>query len=273
MNVSRVGRDGTLALDFERRGGVSVLAQCRFRLPVQVLAPVALDDAAAVVSMLNPTGGLVGGDRLCIDVRVGAGAHACLTTPSATKVYRTAGEVAVQEARLRVEAGATMEWVPDHTIPFAGSAFRQSIVVDLGPGARLILVDAFAAGRVARDECWRFHLLDSALHVRDAAGWLLRDRFVLGTGAWDRLGFTEGAPYFATMVVVGGDAEPTRVALAKATAVRTESRAAVGVTRRGAILVRCVAPSAPALTEAIDLLWGTARRELLGLAPAALRKA
>src|SRR2546422_1747450 len=49
---------------------------------------LALDDRAAVVSVLNPTGGLVGGDRLAIDVVVGPAAHACLTTPSATKVYR-----------------------------------------------------------------------------------------------------------------------------------------------------------------------------------------
>jgi urease accessory protein len=272
VNATRVGRDGTLALAFERRGVATVLVGCRFSLPLQVLAPVALDDAAAVVPILNPTGGLVGGDRLCIDVRVGAGAHACLTTPSATKVYRTAGEVAVQEARLCVDAGATLEWVPDHTIPFPGSAFRQSIAVDLGPGARLILVDAFAAGRVAREERWRFQILESALHVRDAGGWLLLDRFVLGAGAWDGLGFTEGAPYFATMVVVGGEGRLTRSALAEATAALPESRAAVGMTRRGALVVRCVAPSAPALTEGIDLLWGTARRALLGLAPPALRK-
>jgi urease accessory protein len=272
VSATRVGRDGTLALDFQRRGGATVLAGCRFTLPLQVLAPVALDDAAAVVSILNPTGGLVGGDRLDIDVRLGPGAHACLTTPSATKVYRTAGEVAVQEARLRVEAGAILEWVPDHTIPFAGSAFRQSIGVTLGAGARLILVDAFAAGRVAREERWRFHRLESALDVRDAGGWLLLDRFALGAGAGDGLGLTEGAPYFATMVVAGGEAEATRTALAEAAASLVESRAAVGRTRRDALVVRCLAPSAPALTETIDLLWGTARRALLGLCRPALRK-
>src|SRR5438094_312004 len=72
--ASRVGRDGALALRFERRGDRSVLAGCRWRLPLQVLAPLALDDAAAIVSILNPTGGLVGGDRLVVDVAVGAGA-------------------------------------------------------------------------------------------------------------------------------------------------------------------------------------------------------
>ena len=54
----RVGRDGTLRLRFERRGAATVLAGCRFTLPLQVLAPLALDDPAAVVSILNPTGGV-----------------------------------------------------------------------------------------------------------------------------------------------------------------------------------------------------------------------
>src|SRR5207245_11659328 len=95
----RVGRDGALQLRCERRGPATVVAGCRYTLPLQVLAPVALDDPAAVVSMLNPTGGLVGGDRLSIDVGVAAGAHAVLTTPSATRVYRTEGEETIQSVR------------------------------------------------------------------------------------------------------------------------------------------------------------------------------
>jgi len=155
-DVPRVGRDGALQLDFERRGPATVVAGCRFTLPLQVLAPVALDDPAAVVSILNPTGGLVGGDRLAIDVRAGAGAHAVLTTPSATRVYRADGPPTLQTVRLSVGPRAVVEWVPDHIIPFAGSALRQSIEIELDASGGLILVDAFAAGRVAAGEGWRF---------------------------------------------------------------------------------------------------------------------
>src|SRR5207247_6926377 len=98
--------------------GGSVLAGWRWTLPLQVRAPMARDDAASIVCMLNPTGGLVGGDRLVVDVAVGAGAHACLTTPSATKVYRTAVGPAEQAVRLTLAPGARLEWVPrseEHT--------------------------------------------------------------------------------------------------------------------------------------------------------------
>ena len=270
--AARVGRDGALTLRIERRGTRSVIAGCRWTMPLQVLAPVALGDAAAIVSMLNPTGGVVGGDRLDIDVDVGAGAHACLTTPSATKVYRAAAGPAEQRVRLRLATDARLEWVPDHTIPFAGAALRQRIEAEIGEGATLILVDAFAAGRVARGEAWRFALLDSTLSVRDASGWLVHDRMVLLDGGPSRgLGFAEDRSYVATVIVI---ADADLAAFAEHVADLGGDGADVGaavLVRRG-LLVRCLAADAPALARAVDGIWGAARRHVLGLPPLALRK-
>ena len=278
-DVPRVGRDGALQLDFERRGPATVVAGCRFTLPLQVLAPVALDDPAAVVSILNPTGGLVGGDRLAIDVRAGAGAHAVLTTPSATRVYRADGPPTLQTVRLSVGPRAVVEWVPDHIIPFAGSALRQSIEIELDASGGLILVDAFAAGRVAVGGAWRFALLESAVSIRDPAGWLLHDRFVLraahpdGEAGLDGLGFAESHPYFASFVVVGAFDRDRFASDVQSlgTVGGATSLGAAALPRRGT-LVRCLAPSAPALLDAIDGCWRLARRALLGLPPLALRK-
>src|SRR3989442_6968684 len=76
----RVGRDGTLALALERRDGATVLGACRDRLPLQVLSPMALDDPPPVGSVLNPTGGLVRGDRLPNDVTIRPAGHRRCTT-------------------------------------------------------------------------------------------------------------------------------------------------------------------------------------------------
>jgi urease accessory protein len=270
--ASRVGRDGRLALAFERRGSRTVVARCRYTLPLQVLAPMALDDSAAIVSVLNPTGGLVGGDALSIEVDAGPGAHACLTTPSATKVYRAESAPATQEVALRVADGARLEWVPDHTIPHAGAAFRQVLSAEVGEGAALVVVDAFAAGRVARGEAWRFALLDSTLTIRDRGGPVLHDRFVLRDGGPRGLGVTEGRPYFATVVVV---ADAGVAAFAERVAALDDDAAidlgAGRLARRGAV-VRCLAADAPALGRVLDAVWAAARVEVLGLPPLALRK-
>jgi urease accessory protein len=272
--AARVGRDGSLHLAFERRGAATILAGCRSVLPLQVLAPVALVDAAAVVSMLNPTGGVLGGDRLTVDVEVGPGAHACLTTPSATRVYRAAAGPAVQRVRIALAPGAVAEWVPDHTIPSAGAALRQTLEVDAAETATLIAVDAFAAGRVARGEAWRFALLDSTLSVRDAAGPVLHDRFVLEGGeGWGGLGLAEGRPYFATVVVVAAAGLDDLAAELPAVvaAIGGLTAAAARLPRRG-LLVRCLAAGAPALTDGLQAIWALARRRVLGLPPLALRK-
>src|SRR5262249_1304251 len=146
-------------------GPATVLAACRFTLPLQVLAPLALEDDVLALSILNPTGAVLAGDRLTIELCAEPGAHALVTTPSATRVCRSEGALATQEVDLCLGAGAIVEWLPDHTIPYPGAAYRQRIRARVGAGATLILVDAFAAGRVARGECWRFSCLESVLTI------------------------------------------------------------------------------------------------------------
>src|SRR3989442_842311 len=116
---------------------------------------------------------------------------------------------AEETVRLTLAPGARLEWVPDHTIPFAGAALRQRVEAVVPEGATLVLVDAFAAGRVARGEAWRFALLDSALSLRDGRGWLLCDRCLLRDGApGPRLGFAEDRPYVATIAVIADTGTP-----------------------------------------------------------------
>jgi len=280
LDAARVGRDGTLRLQFERRGAATVVAGCRSTLPLQVLAPLALDDPAAIVSILNPTGGLVGGDRLSIDVNLAAGTHAVLTTPSATRVYRTDADEATQSVKLALGPRAVVEWVPDHTIPFAGSAFRQAIDVDMDATAGLILVDAFSAGRIARGEAWRFAVLESAVSIRDQYGWLLHDRFVLrgpvakDDPAWDGLGCGELHPYFGSIAIVGAfDLEQLAAEVRRLWASGGDAWVGVAALARRGALVRCLAASAPALIDTIETCWGLGRRALLGLPPLRLRKA
>jgi urease accessory protein len=279
VTPGRIGRDGALRLLFERRGPATVVAGCRYTLPLQVLVPVALDDPAAVVSILNPTGGLVGGDRLSIEVEATAGAHAVLTTPSATRVYRTEGEDTTQSVKIAIGPRAAVEWVPDHTIPFAGSAFRQTLDVEMDETSRLILVDAFSAGRVGRGEAWRFALLDSAVSVLDRQGWLVHDRLALRgprTGkdtAWDGLGYAESHPYFATIAIIGSlDRERFTADLGQQCPGVDAGRVGVAALARGGLLIRCLAPSAPELIDTIETCWGLGRRALLGLPALALRK-
>lgn len=272
----RVGRDGFLHLSFERRGARTVLTERRFTLPLQALDPMPLNsEGTAILLLLNPTGGLVGGDRLRTEVAVGGGAHCCLTTPSATKVYRTAGPSAVQEFSARLGQRAILEYVPDHLIPSPGAALRQSIRVELGEGSRAILFDAFAVGRVARGEAWRFAELESVLIVTDSLGLRLRDRFRLipSRRTWAGLGGMEGMSYLATLVLLF-DEDPDALLLELDSVLGRSPGIRGGVTSlgRGGLLLRFLAATAPELQATFRHLWAIARRSLLGLGPLDLRK-
>lgn len=254
----------------------------RFTLPLQALEPVDLDgDGVATLLLLNPTGGILAGDRLDTDVTLGPGSRVCLSTPSATRVYRSAGPAAVQRTTIRLDRGAVLEWVPDHLIPSPGARLRQTTEITLAPDSTLLHLDAWAVGRMARRERWGFDLLDASLLVRDGAGPLLRERCVLAGGAgWDGLGGTEGFGYVATFAAI--QPEHARDADGRGDLTRrlqddlaaTGPGCRTGVTRlaRGGVLARVLCPDAPALQACVHALWARFRRELLGLGPLRLRK-
>lgn len=255
-----------------------MLTERRFTLPLQALEPMHLDgDAVATLLLLNPTGGLLAGDRLETEIALGAGSHVCLSTPSATRVYRSPGPVAVQRVAMDVSPGATLEWLPDHVIPSPGARLRQTTEIRLAAGATLLYLDAWATGRAARGEAWGFDLLDSSLLVRDEVGSLLRERSILaGRPPRDGLGGTEGFAYVATFVALrpaGQGWDELVGALQEAVRVAGDGgRTGVTMLGRGGVLARLLYPSAPALHAAVQALWATCRGRLLGLPPARLRK-
>jgi len=274
----RTGRDGFLGLAFERRGGRTVLTGRRFTLPLQALEPMDLDGTgAATLFLLNPTGGVLGGDHLETRVELGAGSRVCLSTPSATRVYRSAGPPAIQRMTARVGEGARLEYMPDHLIPSPGARLIQSIDVYLAPGASTILCDAWSVGRMARGEAWLFDLLDSGIAAMDAEGLLFKERLVLrGARGWGGLGGAEGFWYVAAVLCLA-PSHPRLDGLADALTegvAEPGSDAMAGVTplARGGVLVRILAPSAPAMQRVIQAAWSTCRAWLWGLPPQLLRK-
>jgi urease accessory protein len=266
-----------LDLAFERRGARTILTRRRFTLPLQALEPVDLDGSgAATLMLLNPTGGVLGGDSLATRVHVGAGAHVCLTTPAATRVYRSSGPVSTHAFEARVEEDARLEYVPDHLILSPGARLRQTTEVSLARGSALILADAWAIGREARGERWCFDRLDLGLAVRDERGAILRERAILDRVARDGLGGTEGFAYVATFAAIapsatGWDALGRDLFAALAEAA-PDARYGVGSLARGGLIARLLCPSAIVLDASVRGLWTICRRTLFGLGPAALRK-
>lgn len=103
------------------------------------------------VYLLHPPGGLVSGDALSIEARVGEGAHTLLTTPAAAKLYKadSHGVSWAQHTSLKVEQGGTLEYLPQETLAFDGSRGEQTTTIELATGAKCLGWEILALGRPA----------------------------------------------------------------------------------------------------------------------------
>jgi len=259
-----------MRLQFARRGRDTILSRSRFTLPLQALTPLPLEDGTAYLMLLNPTGGVLGGDRLFTEIVQENETHVCLTTPSATRIYRTVEKPAVLETVMHIGEGATLEYLPDHVIPHAGSALRQSLRVEMSRGSRAILLDSFAAGRVARGEHWNFSQLDSRTEVTLCGKPLLLNRAFIhpATQPPERLGVMEQFSYTACLSLLGdGFADWPAVAAAvhAELAKVPQVKAGLSLLARGGCTVRYLARSASDMTLINRNLWDAARELLMKL--------
>lgn len=96
--------------------------------------------------MVHPPSGLVGGDELDVGVEVDGGAHGLVTTPGATRFYRSEGEPARQSTRLQLAQDARLEWLPLEAICYDGCLAENRLRIELGAGAEMIGWDVTAFG-------------------------------------------------------------------------------------------------------------------------------
>jgi urease accessory protein len=141
----------SLKLDYTREDTRSV-ARYRHDGPLRILQSLYPEGEGICHNVLvHPPGGLVGGDTLDIELTVGAGTHGLVTTPGATRFYRSTGEPARQWLRARIEDGARLEWLPLEALAYNQCRAENRAVFELAPGAELMGWDVTALGLPAAD--------------------------------------------------------------------------------------------------------------------------
>ncbi len=146
------GWQGKLQLRYGCQDGTKV-QYCRAQAPLKVQRPFYPEGPQVCHSvMLHTAGGVVGGDRLAIDVQLRPHSHVLLTTAAANKIYRSNGLEAQQDVCIHVEPDALLEWLPQETIVFNQAVYRQNLRVELSPGASWLGWEITRFGRSARNE-------------------------------------------------------------------------------------------------------------------------
>lgn len=138
--------NATLALDYTRQADKTV-AHFRHSGPLRILQSLYPEGNGICHNVIvHPPGGLVGGDTLELAFSAGPGAHGLVTTPGATRFYRSTGDAALQRTRLSLAAGARLEWLPLEALCYSGCLAENRLTMQLAPGAELIGWDVTALG-------------------------------------------------------------------------------------------------------------------------------
>ena len=203
-----------LVLGYCRRGERTVLHHRRHQGPLRVQKALYPEgEATCHTLILHPPAGIVGGDRLDLEVGLEAGAHALLTTPGATKWYGSAGAGAEQRNDFRLAAGARLEWLPQETIVYDGAVARQRTRVDLAPGACFLGLDVLCLGRRASGERFRRGQFSLSTRIDQGGQPLWREWGTLhgGSAFLDSAAGLRGAPVAATLLAAGVEDAPALV--------------------------------------------------------------
>lgn len=146
-----MGWHGHLNLDYRsassRGTGPRTVVHDQHDGPLRVLQSLYPEgDAICHNVLVHPPGGVVAGDVLQIDVNVQPACHALITTPGATRFYRSTGEPALQALSARVAEGARFEWLPLETILYPDTLAENRMRFELAPGAEMMGWDVLALG-------------------------------------------------------------------------------------------------------------------------------
>jgi urease accessory protein len=266
---------GRLELGFVRREGTTVLAHRKHLGPLGVQRPFysAADPATCQVYVLHPPGGLVSGDELSIDVSVGERAHALLTTPAATKVYRSRGAQAVQAVGMHIAAGARGEWLPQETIVYDGARAALATRFELAAGAELLAWEVTCLGRPACGERFTHGALDQRIEVqREGTPLALeRARYQGGSAGIAAAWGLGGQPVSGTLLcVTAGDPSALLPELRSVLAARAGEEAVCSRLAH-ALCCRYLGPSVERALLAFRAAWALLRQRCFGLEPVAPR--
>jgi len=146
-----VGWQAALRLDYDLADG-RTRGHSEHSGPYRVLKALYPEgDAVCHHVLVHPPSGLVGGDRIGIRMTLAPGSHAVLTTPGATRFYRSLGEEATQSVDAHVAGGARLEWLPLENLVYSGALAVNHQRFQLDTGASMLGWDLLGLGLPASD--------------------------------------------------------------------------------------------------------------------------
>lgn len=261
-----------LILGFSDRGDKTVLKHRSQQGPLSVQRPLYPEKHICHVYLLHPPGGVVGGDSLDIQTTVTTGAHTLVTTPGATKFYRSDARVAKQAQYLRVEDGGILEWLPQENIFFPDSYAHVNTRIELEGGAQFMGWEIQCFGRPALEEAFAEGKLRGKTEIFQDGQRLLTEQLKLDGG--DALFLATGLqsfPMVATFYITSDDDalfEQIQQSLTQAQANYGADKLVLGVTQiESLMVVRALGHWSEDILAVFGQVWQLVRVDWTGRKP------
>ncbi|TDF81871.1 urease accessory protein UreD [Pseudomonas sp. H9] len=261
LDARDTGWSAELMLRFVPRGTKTCIGARRHFGPLLVQRPFYPEGAPCHVYVLHPPGGVVGGDKLVLDVHLESGSHALLTMPGATKFYRSGGATSTLHQHFHLAADSVLEWLPQGSICFPGARVRLENRFSLEPGARLLAWETLCLGRPVMNEVFSHGAVDSRLQIDVPTSPGLCERLRISGGQLEKLG---GYPLQATFC-----AYPATEALLEQTRALIDdlSVPAAATLLDELLVVRLLDHDNQRLQFNLQRIWHALRPAVVGLAP------
>jgi urease accessory protein len=269
---------GQLNLDYTL-DGERTIALDRHTGPLRVLQRLYPEGPGVCHHVLvHPPGGIVGGDVLEITAQLAPGTHALVTTPGATRFYRSAGAEAVQSVVAQVAEGARLEWLPLETIAYRGCIARNHMRFELAPGAEMMGWDVLALGLPAADQAFEAQGLAPSRYTQEIelpGVWLERgtvdatDTLLLDSPLGWAGHRVMGTMWFAAGQDLGRTRQEALLDAARAVqADHALARSAGSTSPHGAVVVlRVLAPRVEPALALMSQVWAAWRQTAWDLTP------
>ena len=221
--------------------------------------------------LVHPPGGLVGGDTLDIQVTVAEGAHGLVSTPGATRFYKSGGHPALQQVVAHLAVNAKLEWLPLEAIAYNDCEATNRAIFNLAPSAELITWDVTALGLPSSDMAFTQGHFQQ--HVEIPGVWLERGNIRGEDTRWlnSPLGLA-GGKCLASLVFASGsaiDSDRTTQALEAAREVIESHplRLQAGITcaHPQVIVLRVMSPLVEPTMDLLKKVWAVWRHTLWAL--------
>lgn len=239
------------------------------RAPLRALFPHCPNMGLPVTAITTTCGGLTGGDRLSLAVRIGAEAGAMAVGQAAEKFYRSTGADTRIDIELDLGRNAWLEWLPQETILFDGARLRRRTHLNLGPGSGALAGEILAFGRQARGEELTHGLVHDGWHLTRDGKPAWSDIFHAAEDdlvtALDHPAALAGARASAMLIHVGRDLAALLARVReKLRGLNTGLRAAATIVN-DVLLVRWLGADAAEIRPSFAALWMDLRAQARGL--------